>query len=116
MRKFVLSVAAAAAAVTATIAVPASAQAWRMQPAVEREIRQDINQLERRIDRAAQRRIISPREATSLRREADRLERTYYRFARNGFTRHEVAQLERGVNRLHQRLRIERRDWDGRRG
>jgi proline dehydrogenase len=116
MRKIVLSVAAAMAAGTAATAVPASAQTWRIQPVVQREIRQDINQLERRIERAAQRRVISPREASQLRRDADRLERSYYRFARNGLTRYEVAQLETGVNRLHQRLRIERRDWDGRRG
>lgn len=116
MRKLILSIAAAAAAVTATTAVPASAQVWRIQPAVQREIRQDINQLERRIARAESRRAISRREAASLRREADQLERTYYRFSRNGLTRYEVAQLETGVNRLHQRLRLERRDWDGRRG
>jgi hypothetical protein len=116
MRKIVLSIAAAAAAVTATTAVPASAQTWRLGPAVHREIQQDINQLERRIDRAAARRVISRREATSLRRDANQLERTYHRFARNGLTRYEVAQLEAGVNRVHQRLRMERRDWDGRRG
>jgi hypothetical protein len=104
------------AASTVLVAMPASAQVWRIQPRVQREIQQDINQLERRIDRAAQRRTISRREAVSLRRDAMDLKRTYYRFSRNGLDRREVAQLESGVNRVHARLRYERRDWDGRRG
>jgi hypothetical protein len=113
MRKIVLSIVAAA---TALPAVPASAQMWRLQPSVQREIRQDINQLERRIDRAAQRGTISRREANGLRRQADNLRQRYYRYSRNGLDRVEVARLESDINRLHQRLRIERRDWDGRRG
>lgn len=114
MRKVIL---AAAIAATGLVAIPASAApAWRIQPAVHHQIERDINQLDRRIDRAAQRRAISPREATSLRRDASRLQRSYYRFARNGLDRREVAQLERQVNRLHQQLRLERRDWDNRRG
>jgi hypothetical protein len=31
-------------------------------------------------------------------------------------TKQEVAQLEAQVNNLHQRLRLERRDWNGRCG
>lgn len=114
MRKVIL---AAAIAATGLVAIPASAApAWRIQPAVHHQIERDINQLDRRIDRAAQRRAISPREATSLRRDAHRLQRSYYRFARNGLDRREFAQLERQVNRLHQQLRLERRDRDNRRG
>jgi type II secretory pathway component PulJ len=113
MRKIVLS---ALAAATAFSAMPAQAQNWRLQPAVQREIQRDINQLERQIQRAAQRRTISQREATGLQRQAFQLQRTYNRYARNGLDRREVADLEQQVNRLHQRLRLERRDWDGRRG
>jgi uncharacterized protein YdcH (DUF465 family) len=113
MRKFVILAAAAATAVTA---LPATAQSWRLRPAVRTQIQADINQLERQIDRAAQRRTISQREATGLRRQALRLQRDYNRFSRNGLDRSEVAQLEVETNRLRQRLRLERRDWDGRRG
>ena len=113
MRKLVIAATVAAFAIPAA---PAAAQYWRLQPTVQREIQRDINQLENRIDRAAQRRAISRREASGLRRDAVGLRRLYYRYARNGLSRPEVAQLEVGVNRLHQRLRLERRDWDGRRG
>ena len=113
MRKIVLSIVMAATAFTA---VPAAAQSFRLQASVQRQIQTDINQLERRIDRAAQRRTISPREATGLQRQAIRLQRLYNRYSRNGLDRREVADLEVRVNRLHQRLRLERRDWDGRRG
>jgi predicted RNase H-like nuclease (RuvC/YqgF family) len=113
MRKIIFAVMLAS---TAVAAAPASAQGWRPQPAVQRQIQQDINQLDNRIQRAQQRRTISQREATGLRREALNLQRRYNQFARNGLTRPEVAQLEGAVNRLHQRLRLERRDWDGRRG
>ena len=113
MRKLVLSIAIASAAVTA---VPANAQSWRLSQSMHREIRQDINQLENRIERAADRGTISRREANSLRRDALHVKRLYYRYARNGLTRREVADLEWRVNRVQQRLRMERRDWDGRRG
>ena len=113
MRNLILSVVLASAAVTAT---PAVAQSWRLAPSIHRQIQQDINQLNNRIDRAARRGTISQREANSLRRDAFQVQRTYNRFSRNGLTRSEVAELERRVNVVHQRLRYERRDWDGRRG
>ncbi|HEX8225434.1 MAG TPA: hypothetical protein VF605_16595 [Allosphingosinicella sp.] len=113
MRKFLIP---ALIAATAATAAPASAQVWRLQPTVQRQIQADINQLDRQVTRAAARRTISQREATGLRREATNLRRTYYRYSRNGLSRVEVAQLESQVNRLRQRLRLERRDWDGRRG
>lgn len=114
MRRIIL---AAAIAATGLVAIPASAApAWPIQPAAHRQIQGDINQIDRRIDRAAQRRAISPREATSLRRDATQLQRTYYRFAGNGLDRREVAQLERQIERLHQQLRFERRNRDSRRG
>lgn len=114
MRK-ILALAALSAA-TIAAAAPASAQTWRLQPSVQRQIGNDINQLDRQITRAVQRRSLSQREATGLRREALQLQRAYNRFSRNGLDRQEVAQFEAGVNRVGQRLRLERRDWDGRRG
>ncbi len=113
MRQLVISI---LVATTALAAAPATAQYWRITRAVQNEIQRDINQLENRIDRAERRRTISRREAFGLRRDANNVERLYYRYSRNGLTRREVADLEVRVNRLHQRLRYERRDWDGRRG
>lgn len=113
MRKLVLSVIAGSLAVAS---VPASAQTWRLQPTIQRQIQGDINQLNRQIQRAQQRRTISMREATRLRRDALRVQRMHNRYARNGLTRAEVSQLEQQVNVVRQRLRMERRDWDGRRG
>lgn len=113
MRKIVLSVVIASATLTA---IPASAQTWRPRPAVARQIQADINQLDNQINRAQQRRKISRQEAVSLNRQALRLQRTYNRYARNGLDRREVADLERQINVVRQNLRLERRDWDGRRG
>ena len=113
MRKIIFSAMMAAAAVTA---VPASAAPWHVNRNVARQIQTDINQLDNQINRATQRRVISRQEATGLRRQAMELQRSYNRFSRNGLDRREVANLEAGVNRVRQNLRLERRDWDGHRG
>jgi predicted RNase H-like nuclease (RuvC/YqgF family) len=106
----------AAAATAAMSAVPASAQSWVLVPQVRNEIRQDINQIERQIVRAEQRRTISRREARNLKQEATELRQTYRRYNRNGLSRAEVRVLEREVNELRRQLRLEQRDWDRRRG
>ncbi len=79
-------------------------------------IRSDISDLRRDIDRAAARRAISQREANSLRREANQIQRLYASYARNGLSQNEVRTLERKVDRVHIALRKEHRDRDGRRG
>lgn len=114
MLKFMISAAMAAAAIAGS--APASAQAWRLQPTAQRQIQGDISQLDRQISRAADRGTISRREATGLRRDALGLQRLYNQYSRNGLDRVEVSRLQGQVNRIHQRLRLERRDWDGRRG
>ena len=113
MRKLILGLAAATAAF---VAVPASAQVWRVQPRVQVQIRTDINQLQSQIQRAAQRRTISQREAVALRRQAVDVRQRLAQYNRNGLSRQEVAVLELRVNQVRQNLRLERRDWDGRRG
>jgi hypothetical protein len=75
----------------------------------------DLNRVEVRIDRSAQRRIISQREAFSLQREANQIERQLQRAGRNGISGREFGMLRAQVNRLEQRVRIERQDRDGRR-
>jgi hypothetical protein len=79
------------------------------------ELLRDLQRTETRIDRSAQRRIISQREAFGLHREANQIERQLQRAGRNGISGREFASLRFQVNRLEQRLRIERQDRDGRR-
>jgi len=122
MRKLLFSVAIA----TATLAaVPAAAQyrdqnaGWNQRgpgrPAVNNLLRQ-LNQVDQRVNQSLQRRMISPREAISLRREANQIRVRLNIAARNGLNGREFANLQVRVNRLEQRVRIERRDRDGRRG
>ncbi len=79
------------------------------------ELIRDLNRVEARIERSVQRRIISQREAFSLRREANQIERRLQRAGRDGINHREFAMLRAQVNRLEQRLRVERNDRDGRR-
>jgi hypothetical protein len=122
MRKLLFSVAIA----TATLAaVPAAAQyrdhnpGWNQRgpsrPAVNNLLRQ-LDQVENRILRSQQRRAISPREAMSLRREANQIRARLAYASRGGLSGREFANLQVNVNRLEQRLRYERQDRDGRRG
>lgn len=79
------------------------------------ELYRDLQRASSGIDRSVQRRAISQREAMGLHREANQIERELQRAGRNGITGREFAMLRTQVNRLEQRLRIERRDRDGRR-
>jgi len=133
MRKFLISVALVSTALTAA---PALAQDYgrpgydhrydqrgdhrgdwnrggpdRM--AVQNLLRQ-LDRVEFRIQRSLERRMISRREAFSLRREANDIRaRLDYR-GRDGLSGREFARLQVQVNRLEQRVRIERRDRDDR--
>ena len=91
-------------------------QGWNLTPARSAQIRQDIASLNNAIDRAAARRTISPREAAGLRRQARDVQRLYGQYARGGLDRGEVRNLQQRVNSVRVALRMERRDWDGRRG
>ncbi|HEX8262849.1 MAG TPA: hypothetical protein VF547_08245 [Allosphingosinicella sp.] len=79
------------------------------------ELLRDLRRAENGIERSVQRRVISPREAIGLRREANRIERRLSLAGRDGISHREFASLRMQVNRLQQRLRMERRDRDGRR-
>jgi septal ring factor EnvC (AmiA/AmiB activator) len=102
-------------AALSVLSAPAAAQSWRVSNTAQRQIQNDISQLSNQINRATQNRRISQREATQLRRDAVNLQRNLNRFSRDGLDRNEVAQLERATNSVRQQLRLERRDWDGRR-
>jgi hypothetical protein len=123
MRKFLISVALVSSALTAA---PALAQnyghpgyGWNRggpdRPAVNNLLRQ-LDQVDLRIQRSVQRRIISQREAFSLRRETNEIRARVNVRGRNGLDGREFAQLQSRVNRLEQRVTIERRDRDGRPG
>jgi Spy/CpxP family protein refolding chaperone len=117
----ILAAPLALAAATATLAGtaearPAYGHGWQLTPARNAEIRQDINQLNNQIDRAAARRTISRREATGLHRQARNVQRLYRGYQRNGLNRAEVRYLQDRVNQVRVALRMERRDWDNRRG
>lgn len=122
MRKLLVSIALA----TATLAaVPAAAQyhqgrpgwqdnGWeRMRPRVE-ALQRELGQVEQRIQFSLQRRAISPREAYSMRREANDVRVSINRRGRNGISEREFVNLQARVDRLQARLRVERRDNDRR--
>ena len=120
MRKLLISVALVSTALTAA---PALAQdygrhnsVWNQgpaRPAVNNLLRQ-LDQVDLRIQRSLQRRAISFREAASLRREANDIRARVNVRGRNGLNGREFAQLQNRVNRLEQRVTIERRDNDRR--
>ena len=123
MRKFLISIALASTVISA---VPAAAQYRNQRPAAVwnqggpsrqaiNELLRDLQRAENGIVRSQRRGIISQREAFGLRREANRIEVQLNRASRNGISGREFASLRVQVNRLEQRLRIERNDRDGRR-
>jgi hypothetical protein len=79
------------------------------------ELLRDLDRAESRIDRSADRRIISRREAFGLHRDADRIRSQLGRSGRDGLSGREFARLRIEVDQLEQRLRMERQDRDGRR-
>ncbi|HST36265.1 MAG TPA: hypothetical protein VLK25_06515 [Allosphingosinicella sp.] len=134
MRKLLFSVAIATATIAAAVPAAASAQGYGHQGhgnqgqgqqgwnrggpsrAAINDLLGDLSRVDNGIARSVQRRIISQREAFGLRREASQVRAQLNRASRNGINNREFAMLRGQVNRLETRLRIERRDRDGRRG
>lgn len=130
MRKFLISAAVAATALTA--AVPAAAQ-WAPQPQYGapygnaygynnhgqvRALQARVDNLQRQIRRLDQRNVISDREAARLMNDSRDLERRLYRSARYGFSYQERQAVEIRLARLEQRLWRDARDgnrWGDRR-
>lgn len=128
MKKFLipaLALAAASVAVPASAqvrvtigATPAYAQAYgnagygydrNWQP-----IHRRVANLDRRIDQGVRNGALTRREASSLKAELNGLVRLERQYSRNGLSRQEVRDLDYRFDRLSQRVRIERRDRDGR--
>lgn len=119
MRKIVLSLAAAGAALV--IASPAAAQ-YYPQPApgygapygnaygyqnnwgAVRELQVRLNRVERQINRLDRRDRIRDRSADRLRRDADRIEDRLHRAARNGLDPREANEISYRIQRLEQQV------------
>lgn len=123
MKKLMIPVLAVAAL---SAAVPAAAQSYdRYGPSRGhgyeqnhggwQSITQRKYNLDRRIDQGLRNRQLSYREAAGLKAELNDLVRLEARFMRNGLSRQERADLDRRYDRLSAKVRIERRDRDGRR-
>lgn len=124
MRKFLIAAPLALAA-AAVLTTPAAAQGYGRHNNSgwnnngwdnSRDLRSQINQLDREVDRAQNRRLISNREAQRLDREVNQLERLHAQYARNGFSRVELRTLENRIDQVQRMVRNEINDRDGRRG
>lgn len=112
MKKFTRLIAPALVASLALgAAVPATAAKWDGR----NDYRQQINQLERQVQRAEQRRLISQREAQRLERQVEQLDRLHRTYSRGGFTKGERQALERRIDSVERQITREIRDRDGRR-
>jgi Spy/CpxP family protein refolding chaperone len=73
-------------------------------------IERQIDQLEQRIDRLRDRRLISNREAQRLMRQAEDIDRLHDRYRRNGLSRYEHDDLMQRIQYLRQNIRYERQE------
>ena len=106
MRKFLVSTLLISAI---AVAAPASAQyrgGYGQGVGIERQ----LDQLERRIDRARDRRLISRNEARRLENQAEYIDRLHDRYRRNGLSPRERHDLQVRIDRLRQQFRWERQD------
>ena len=111
MRKFLIAAPMALAA-AAMLTSPASAAPGNRYNNVQ--ITKEINQLDRKIDRAQQQRSISPREANQLHREVRQIQNLRVQYARGGFTNRELRTLDGKITNVTQQLRTERNDRNDR--
>jgi cell division protein FtsB len=69
-----------------------------------------LAQLQQRVDRLYQRRLLSDREARRLSREIDQTDRLYDRYRRNGLTRGEYYEIQNRIQNLRAQIREERQE------
>ena len=101
-----IAASAIAASLALGVAMPASAAVYD-RPG---QIRAEIAQLDRQIDRAEDRRILSRREAAQLNAQVDRLQAMFRSYARGGFTRYELASLDTRLDAVKRQVAIQARD------
>jgi hypothetical protein len=73
-------------------------------------IRQQLANLQDRVDRLYQRRLLSDREARRLSRRIDETERLFEQYRRNGLTRSEQYDIQNRVQNLRSQIREERQE------
>jgi hypothetical protein len=128
MRKIVISLAAAAAALS--FAAPASAQwappVYRFQPynyghgysghAFARSMADRVQRIRADIRTMEARRVLSHREARGLDSEARSIQRRIFTASRNGIQPGEARNVENRIRRLEIRVSREANDWNRRAG
>ena len=105
--KKLLFAAPLALAAGALLGSPASAQGWNHNNGGQ--LRAEIAQLDRRIDRSPG---VSNREERALGKRVDRLRLLYRSYARHGFTRGEVQSLEREIASVRVAVERQAHDWN----
>lgn len=101
---------ALAASLALGAAVPASAATWEGRHEIGRyengrhEIGRQIAQLDRQVDVARARHLISWRESARIEAKVDRLQRLYRSYARNGFSRGELRVLDNRIDAVKRDL------------
>ena len=106
MKKVLL---AAGAFSALALAMPAAAQSWGGD-----SIHQRFRQVENRIERGAERGLLTRGEVYGLRAEFRQLVNLDARYRRDGLSRWEFNDLQRRIDNLSMRVRWERRDDDQR--
>lgn len=107
MKKFALMLAGLGALMTA---LPAAAQPWQ-------SVNQRQAQIERRIDQGIRSGALSRREATNLRAEFRQIAQLEQRYRRsNGLSMQERRDLDRRVDALAYKVRVDKRDRNNRPG
>jgi len=106
MKKFLIAAPLALVA-GALLTTPASAASWND----ARQIRAELNQLDRQIDRA---RGLSRSEENRLSNKVDQLQQLYSRYARNGFTRGELSVLNTRIDMVRNQLIRQSNNYNGR--
>jgi len=84
-------------------------------PARASMIRNQIADLQRRVDRNDRREFISEREARGLRRDVGNLYDQFRRYNRDGLSDREFRTLQARIDTVRHRLHLERADWNGHR-
>lgn len=88
---------------------------WRGDQGQARSIRNQIDQLQRMVERRDGRGRISEREAAGLRHQVWNLRQTFRAMNRDGLNRREARILQERIEFVRDRLNHESRDRDGRR-
>ena len=97
---------ALAALMIAGAATPASAAPWHHRS----DLRYELKQMDRQIDHAYARGLLTRAEVNRLERRVDQVHRLYYNFSRNGISRGEAVALDNRMRSLRNLFAREMRD------